>query len=110
MINIIQNDIHEQIKLFDDNTFSMIYTNPPYGTTENALDKPLDLNMLFSEMWRVLKPNGVIVLHCSLPFTYDLIRCEKPKYHYVWIKNNSTNFFKAKMQPLRKQEEVLVYY
>ena len=109
-MELIQNNIHDQIKLFDDNTFDMIYTNPPYGTTENKWDKPLNWKILFPEMWRVLKPNGVIVLHCSMPFTYELIQCEKPKYHYIWIKNNSTNFFKAKQQPLRKQEEILVYY
>ena len=98
-MELIQNDIHEQIKLFDDDTFNMIYTNPPYGTTENKWDKPLNWNILFSEMWRVLKPNGIIALHCSMPFTYELIQCDKPKYHYVWIKNNSTNFkYKNKKQ------------
>ena len=61
-------------------------------------------------MYRVLKPHGKIILHCSIPFTYDLIKIEKPKYHYSWKKNNSTGFFQAKYQPLRNIEEIFIYY
>ena len=61
-------------------------------------------------MDRVLKDEGVVLLHCAIPFTYDLIKIRKPKYHYVWVKNNPTNFFHAKRQPLRQIEEILVYY
>ena len=107
---IIKGDIHDEIKLINDDSIDMIYTDPPFATTENKWDKPLRWKELFKEMWRVLKPNGVIVLHCSMPFTYTLIEAERPKYHYVWIKEQTTNFFHAKNQPLRKQEEVLVFY
>jgi len=61
-------------------------------------------------MWRVLKPNGVIILHSAIPFTYELINVEKPKYHYIWIKDSPTNFFHAKKQPLRQEEEILIFY
>lgn len=108
--NYIIGDIHEIIKTFDNNHFSLIYTNPPFNTTSKKWDKPLDWETLFLEMDRVLKPDGVILLHCSKPFTYDLIRHRKPNYHYTWIKTNPTNFFQAKRQPLRQVEEILVYY
>ena len=103
-------DIHNEIKNLKDNSIDLIYTNPPFGTTKAKWDKPLDWNMLFLEMDRVLKPNGTILLHCSIPFTYDLISIRKPKYHYTWKKNNPTGFFQAKIQPLRDIEEILVYY
>ena len=61
-------------------------------------------------MWRVLKPNGIIVLYASMPFTYELLQHAKPKYHYSWIKNNSTGFLTTKYQPLRQTEEIFVYY
>ena len=61
-------------------------------------------------MWRILKPNGIIILHASMPFTYELLKYEKPKYHYVWEKNVVTCPFLAKYQPLRKHEEIFVYY
>tara|TARA_R110002051_G_C8680379_1_gene491694 strand:- start:242 stop:922 length:681 start_codon:yes stop_codon:yes gene_type:complete len=109
-MNIIEGDIHEKIIKLETNSVDLIYTNPPYNTTENKWDKKLDWKLLFKEMWRVLKPNGKIILHSSIPFTYDLIQVEKPKYHYIWIKEHPTNFFHAKKQPLRQEEEILVYY
>lgn len=107
---IIKADIHTEILKIKTNSIDLIYTNPPYNTTENEWDKKLDWEFLFKEMWRVLKPNGVIILHCSIPFTYDLIKTEKPKYHYIWVKDKPTNFFHAKNQPLRQEEEILIWY
>ncbi len=110
MIEYKIGDIHEVIKTIEDNTIDFIYTDPPFGTTKAIWDKPLDWKNLFLEMWRVLKPNGIICLYASMPFTYDLLKYEKPKYNYTWIKNNSTGFFQAKYQPLRKTEEIFIYY
>ena len=42
-------------------------------------------------MWRVLKPSGIIVLHASMPFSYELMKYETPRYNYVWKKNRLTN-------------------
>ena len=109
-MNIITGDIHEEIVKLETNSINLIYTNPPYNTTENKWDKALDWKILFNEMYRVLKPNGKIILHCSIPFTYELINIEKPRFHYIWIKDKPTNFFHAKNQPLRIQEEILVFY
>ena len=109
-MNIITGDIHEVIKTIPDGSIDFIYNDPPFATTENKWDKPLRWNELFDECWRVLKPNGVIALHCSMSFTYELIKHEIPKYHYIWIKDRSTNFFHAKKQPLRRQEEILLFY
>ena len=103
-------DIHEKIKELNDNSINLIYTNPPFGTTGKGYDKPLNWKELWVEMDRVLKNDGVVLLHCAIPFTYDLIKIRKPNYHYTWVKNNPTNFFHAKKQPLRQVEEVLVYY
>jgi len=105
-VNYIENDIHEEILNIQDNTIDLIYTSPPYGITEAEWDKPLKWDILFPEMWRVLKPNGIIVLHASMPFTYELLKYETPRYHYTWLKNRKTNFFKSKEQPLRNTEEV----
>jgi len=110
MSSYIEGDIHEVIKTIDDNSIDFIYTDPPFATTKAKWDKPLRWKELFPEMWRVLKPNGVICLYASMPFTYELLKYETPKYHYTWIKNNSTGFFQAKYQPLRKNEEIFIYY
>jgi len=106
----IEGDIHEVIKNIPDGSIDLIYTSPPYGITNAKWDKPLDWSNLFPELWRVVKDDGIIVLHASMPFTYDLLSHQRPRYHYSWVKNNSTGFFQAKFQPLRNIEEIFVYY
>ena len=110
MKRFIQGDCVEVIKTLEDNSIDLIYTNPPFGITHNDWDIPLDWKELWKDIWRVLKPTGVALFHCSMPFTYDLINTQRPKYHYIWVKNNSTGFLSAKKQPLRITEEVLVFY
>jgi|TARA_R100000479_G_C6387536_1_gene203674 site-specific DNA-methyltransferase (adenine-specific) len=110
MIEYIKGDIHDIIKTIEKNKIDFIYTDPPFSTTHASWDKKLNWEVLFKEMWRVLKPNGVIALHSAIPFTYELLKYETPKYNYNWKKNNSTGFFSAKYQPLRTMEEIFIYY
>jgi len=110
MDDYIQGDIHDVIKSLKSNTIDCIYTNPPFGITENKWDTPLKWNELWNDIWRVLKPRGVAIIHASMPFSYDLIVSQRPKYHFVWIKDRSTNFLNAKKQPLRKEEEIYIFY
>lgn len=110
MKQYIEGDIHEVIKTLDDASVDFIYTDPPFGTTKATWDTPLDWSQLFPEMWRVLKPCGIICLYASIPFTYELLKYEKPKYHYSWKKNNKTGFLQSKIQPLRQMEEIFIYY
>jgi len=110
MTRYIEGDIHDVIQTLDTNSIDFIYTDPPFGTTKSSWDKGLNWETLFPEMWRVLKPNGVICLYASMPFTYELLRYETPRYHYSWCKNISTGFLNAKHQPLRCMEEIFIYY
>ena len=110
MATYIQGDIHDVIRSIPTNSIDLIYTDPPFGITRAKWDESLDWSYLFPEMWRVLKPKGIIVLYASPPFTYTLLKESTPKYHYSWRKNNTTGFFTAKKQPLRCMEEILVYY
>ena len=108
-MEFICGDIHQEILKLETDSIDMIYTNPPFGITKKKWDKSLDWDTLFPEMDRVLKSTGSAVIHTSIPFTYTLIAHRKPRYHYTWMKENSTNFFSAKRQPLRILEEILIY-
>ena len=96
MATYIEGDIHDVIKTLETNTIDLIYTNPPFGTTENKWDKALNWEELWKDIWRILKPNGVVVIHASKPFSYKLIQSQTPKYNYNWIKTKSTGFLRAK--------------
>lgn len=67
---------------------------------------------MWEQLKRVIKSNGAIVMTASQPFTTILIasNMEMFKYCWVWEKNFSTNFLHAKRQPLRKTEDVIVWF
>ena len=75
-------------------------------------DKGLKWDNLWDDIWRVLKPDGIVILHSTQFFTHRLVASQLKhfKYNYVWIKNRVTNFFLAKKQPLRIHEDVCVFY
>jgi len=110
MSKYIVGDIHDVIKDIEDNSIDFLYTNPPFGITQAKWDMPLDWDNLWLDIWRVMKPTGIVALHCSMPFTYTLIKSQTPKYHYCIKKSNKTGFLFCKKQPLRDIEEVLIYY
>jgi site-specific DNA-methyltransferase (adenine-specific) len=90
----------------------LILCDLPYGTTQNRWDSVIDLPRLWAEYRRVLKPNGVVVLTAQGSFTARLILSNEPwfKYKIVWEKSKPTNFLNAKKQPLRKHEDICVFY
>ena len=90
----------------------MILCDLPYGTTQNKWDSVIDLGKLWKEYTRIIKDNGVIVLTSQGVFTAKLILSNEAwfKYKIVWIKSKPTNFLNAKKQPLRKHEDICVFY
>lgn len=104
-------DCHKLIQQIPANSLDLIYFDPPFGTTRNFWDDTLDWKLLFAEFFRVLKDTGTLVIHCSVPFNYTLIRAapNPPNYSWYWKKDNVTNPYLAKIQPLRNTEEILVW-
>lgn len=90
----------------------MILCDLPYGTTQNKWDSVIPLDRLWAEYERVVKPNGVICLTSQGVFTAQLIVSNTRlfKYKLVWEKSKPTNFLNAKKQPLRKHEDICVFY
>ena len=100
--------LRAQIK---DKSINLIYVNPPFGTTKNYWDEKQDWPSLFKECFRVLKDDGMLLIHCSIPFNYELIRAapKPPHYSWYWKKEAPTTPLLANMQPLRNTEEILVW-
>ena len=112
-INKIYNeDCLEGMKRIDDKSIDMILCDLPYGTTQNKWDSIIPLDSLWEQYNRIIKPNGAIVLTSQGLFTAKLIMSQPQlyKYKWVWEKSKPTNFLNAKKQPLRKHEDVCVFY
>ena len=90
----------------------MILCDLPYGMTQNQWDCYIPLEELWKQYKRVIKQNGAIVLTSNGVFTAKLILSQPGifKYKWVWEKSKPTNFLNAKKQPLRKYEDVCVFY
>ena len=106
-----QGDVFRVISKIPDKSVNLVYTNPPFGTTQNYWDESLDWAALFKEIFRVLKDDGMCVIHCSIPFNYELIRKapKAPTYGWYWNKGGVTGYLCANIQPLRCVEEILVW-
>lgn len=109
---VIQGDCLEIMPNIPTKSIDMILCDLPYGTTQNKWDSVIDLRKLWAEYTRIIKDNGAIVLTAQGLFTAKLIMSNESwfKYKIVWIKSKSTNFLNAKKQPLRKHEDICVFY
>lgn len=110
--SIFEGDCLEVMTKFPSNSIDMILCDLPYGTTQNKWDSVINLDKLWGLYKRIIKPNGAIVLTGQGIFTAKLILSNEEmfKYKIVWEKSKSTNFLNSKKQPLRKHEDICVFY
>lgn len=109
---VVQGDCLEVMQSIPDKSVNMILCDLPYGTTQNKWDSVIDLQKLWAEYERIIKDDGAIVLTSQGIFTAKLILSNEKlfKYKITWIKSKSTNFLNAKKQPLRKHEDICIFY
>ena len=111
-VNLMKGDCLELMKSIPDGSVDLILTDPPYGTTACKWDSVIDLDLMWAEVWRVLKKNGNVVLFSSQPFTTTLIssNIENFKYEIIWQKNIPTGFQLANKRPMKYHENICIFY
>lgn len=109
---IIEDDCLRAMEAIPAQSINMILCDLPYGTTQNAWDSLIPLDRLWKQYRRILAPRGCVVLTGQGPFTARLMLSNEAwfKYKLVWEKSKPTNFLNAKRQPLRKHEDICVFY
>ena len=110
--NVFEGDCLEIMKQLPDKSIDMVLCDLPYGTTQNKWDSVIPLGGLWQQYRRIVKDDGAIVLTSQGMFTAELMVSNSKMFRYKWIweKSKSTNFLNAKKQPLRKHEDVCVFY
>lgn len=110
--NVIKGDSISMMKTINNKSIDMILCDLPYGHTQNNWDSIIPLEKLWEQYNRIIKNDGVIVLTSSGMFTAQLMLSNPSmfKYKLIWLKSKATNFLNAKKQPLRKYEEICVFY
>jgi site-specific DNA-methyltransferase (adenine-specific) len=90
-----------------------VISDPPYAVSHARCDVNVNL-ALFWDLINAVKrsENAPVVLFCAQPFTTDLINSNRKsfKYCWYWVKNTKTNYANAHKMPMRRLEEIAVFY
>ena len=110
-INLMQGDCLERMKEIADGSVDMILTDPPYGTTACKWDSIISLEPMWEQLERIIRPNGMIVMTASQPFTTKLIasNIENFSHQWVWDKKMAANPLLCKKMPMKNFEDVIVF-
>lgn len=117
-VTLWQGDCLELMRDIPDGSVDLVLTDPPYGTMKGIDDKhnwDLVINPLsmFSQIDRVLRPNGKVVLFSQQPFTTLLINNQIRNipfcYSAIWKKDTCGNCRMAKSAMVSFYEDVLIF-
>lgn len=105
-------DCLEVMRDIESGSIDMILCDLPYGTTACKWDTIIPFEPLWEAYKRIIKKNGAIVLTASQPFTSQLVMSNPKwfKYEWIWEKEQGTGGMNANKMPLRKHENVMVFY
>lgn len=113
MIDLKQGDCLELMKDIPNKSIDLILCDLPYGTTDCKWDTIIPFDKLWKQYNRIIKNNSAILLFSQMPFGANLIMSNIKMFRYEWIwekPNTSAGFLNAKKMPLRKHENILVFY
>ena len=112
MIKLLQGDCLKLMQDIPDKSIDMILCDLPYGTTACKWDSVIPFEPLWEQYKRIIKDNGAICLFGSEPFSSKLrlSNLKNYKYDWVWEKTKPSGHLNAKKQPLRKYENISVFY
>ena len=102
----------EGLRSLPRHSVDMLLTDPPYGTTRNFWDVPLPLPELWEAVRWAVKPEGAVLFFAQCP--YDKVlgasNLSMLRYEWTWYKERGTGFLNANRAPLKKSENILVFY
>ena len=105
-------DCLEVMRDIDDESVDMILCDLPYGVTQNKWDSVIPFDSLWGAYKRIIKPNGIIILHGQDKFTAKLMLSNEKmhRYNLIWHKTTPTGYLNANKMPLRSHEDLCVFY
>lgn len=112
MIKLLCGDCMELLPKIPDGSVDMVLCDMPYGTTKNSWDRRLPLDGLWKQYRRIVKENGAICLFADGMFLADLMVSNRRmwRYNLIWDKVLPVGFLNANRMPLRRTEEIAVFY
>jgi len=102
-------DILPEIK---DKSVDLFLLDLPYNQTSCNWDKDvIDLEKMWVQIKRTMKPNAIIIMFCTAKFGYKLIHSNPKWFRYdlIWKKSRKVGFLRANKAPLRQHENIYVF-
>ncbi|MGL5717687.1 DNA-methyltransferase [Cetobacterium sp.] len=114
------------IRLFNEDCFAVmdrlikegvkvdcVIADIPYGTTNCKWDSVLDLERMWSLLYKLRKDKRTpIILFAQTPFdkVLGVSNLKDLRYEWIWQKTTPTGFLNSKKMPLKSHENILVFY
>ena len=104
-------DCLEGMKQIPDGSIDAIICDLPYGTTACAWDVVIPFDKLWEQYNRILKPQGVVALFGSEPFSTNvrMSNFKHYKYDWYWVKTKANGFQHAKNRPMMGVETISIF-
>lgn len=111
-ISLFKGDCLDVMKNIRDKSIDLILCDLPYGTTRNKWDSIIPLDELWKEYKRIIKEHAAILLFAQTPFAQKLgaSNLKMLKYEWIWDKGRVTGFLNSRKMPMKKHENILVFY
>lgn len=114
---IKQGDCLELMKEIPDGSIDCVLCDLPYQVLNRdnphaQWDRMLPIDKLWEQYRRVIKSNGAIILFAQGMFTAKLMMSQPKlwRYNLIWDKVGKTGFLNANRMPLRRHEDICVFY
>lgn len=110
-------DCLKEMSRIADGSVDFICTDLPYGVLNSASeggswDCQISMAPLWEQFLRVAKNNAAIVLFSQGMFTAQLMMSQPKlwRYNLIWDKCRASGFLNANRMPLRRHEDICVFY
>jgi len=105
---VICRDCLKILPLIPDGAVDAVITDPPYNTTQNDWDAPLEFEKFWPHIKRI---THTVIATSSQPFTTDLINSNRSwfKYEWIWCKTRCSDFLNSNTRPLKQHENICVF-
>lgn len=112
MLQLYNDDCLKVMPTLPEHSIDLILADLPYAKTHNHWDSLIPFDSLWEQYNRIIKDHGAIVLFGQTDFSAQLIMSNPKMFRYtlVWDKVRTTGFLNAKRMPLRRHEDILVFY
>ena len=116
-MDLFNEDCFEMFPKILDNSVDFFLLDLPYANkkfgkcTSCKWDTPIDLDRMWIEIKRTMKPTSMIAFFCNTKFGFALIE-SNPKYFshdLIWKKSRKVGFLSANKQQLRQHENIYIF-